>query len=125
MFNVIIAGTRTFTDYDLLCRKCDFYFQNRKPTAIICGEAKGADTLGRRYAIEHGINVLSFPADWDRYGKSAGYIRNQQMAEKADALIAFWNDESKGTRNMIDVARKKGLHCRIVHYKKYEKDMKE
>ncbi len=116
MFNVIIAGTRTFLDYDLLCSKCDHYFSRIKPTAIICGEACGADRLGKRYAEEHGIPVLSFPAEWDKYGKSAGYIRNQQMAVHADALIAFWDGESKGTHNMITIAKNKGLPCRIVLY---------
>jgi len=117
MFNVIIAGTRTFSDYQLLCEKCDYYFQNCEPTAIICGEAKGADTLGKRYAKERNIKVLSFPADWDRYGKSAGYRRNQQMAENAQALIVFWDGISRGTKNMIDIAVSKGLPCRIVRYR--------
>lgn len=116
MFNVIIAGTRTFLDYDLLRSKCDHYFSRIKPTAIICGEACGADRLGKRYAEENGIPVLSFPAEWDKYGKSAGYIRNQQMAVHADALIAFWDGESKGTHNMITIAKNKGLPCRIVLY---------
>lgn len=125
MFNVIIAGTRTFLDYDLLCSKCDRFFSRIKPTAIICGEACGADKLGKRYAEEHDIPVMSFPADWDKYGKVAGYIRNKQMAAHADALIVFWDGKSKGTRNMITIAKENGLQCRIVLYKKYEKDMKE
>lgn len=116
MFNVIIAGTRTFNDYDLLCKKCDVFFSRMKPDAIVCGEARGADLLGRRYAEEHGIPILSFPADWDTYGKKAGYLRNRQMAEAAHALVVFWDGESRGTKNMIDLAHEYGLPMRIVRY---------
>ena len=115
-FQVIIAGSRTFNNYDLLCRKCDYYFLKRKPTAILCGEARGADLLGKRYALEHGIKVLYFPANWDRDGKSAGFLRNREMAENADALIAFWDGESKGTQHMIRLAQDKKLPVRVVKY---------
>ena len=113
-FAVIIAGTRTFDDFDLLCRKCDVFFSDKKPTAIICGEARGADTLGRRYAEDHGISVESYPADWDHYGRSAGFIRNKEMASRADALVAFWDGKSRGTKNMIEIARSKGIPIRVV-----------
>lgn len=116
-FRVIIAGGREFNDYELLSTKCDFFFSNRRPTAIVCGEARGADTLGKRYAKEHGIPVRSFPADWNTYGKKAGYIRNEEMAQNADALIAFWDGKSPGTKNMIELAQKKGLAYRVVIYK--------
>lgn len=115
-FKVIIAGSRTFDDYDLLHERCDYFFSNKKPTAILCGEARGADRLGKRYGIEHGIEVLYFPADWDRNGKSAGYLRNREMAENADALIAFWDGVSKGTLNMIELANKKGIPVRVVRF---------
>lgn len=113
-FNVIIAGTRTFEDYDILCEHCNRFFSNKKPTAIICGEARGADTLGKRYAEEHGIPVMSFPADWNKYKKAAGYIRNQEMAQHADALVAFWDGQSRGTKNMIEIAKKMNLPRRVV-----------
>ncbi len=113
-FAVIIAGSREFQDYALLCRKCDVIFSRRKPTAILCGEARGADTLGKRYAQEHGIPVLSFPADWEKYGRKAGFLRNQEMADNADALVAFWDGKSKGTKNMIDIADNAGIPCRVV-----------
>lgn len=116
-FDVIIAGTRSFQDYDLLCRKCDVLFSVKKPTSIICGEARGADTLGRKYAEERGIPVQSFPADWDTYGKRAGYIRNEEMARHADALVAFWDGESRGTKNMICIASSSGIPIRIIRYR--------
>lgn len=114
MFRVIIAGTRTFDDYGLLRSKCDFFFQRKKPTAIICGEARGADTLGKRYAQEMGIPVISIPADWDRHGRKAGYLRNVEMARCADALVAFWDGKSSGTKNMLEIAAEKGIPYRIV-----------
>lgn len=116
-FRVIIAGSRTFDNYELLCKKCDLFFSRRKPTAILCGEARGADMLGKRYAIEHGIEVLYFPANWDRDGKSAGYLRNKEMAENADALVAFWDGTSRGTAHMINLAKEKRLKVRIVRCK--------
>ena len=115
-FAVIIAGTRTFEDYELLCRECDIFFLQKKPTHIICGEARGADTLGKKYAEERGIPVLSFPADWKAHGKAAGYIRNKQMAERGDALVAFWDGKSRGTKNMIDLAHKANIPVRVVRY---------
>lgn len=115
-FDVIIAGTRDFNDYAFLKEKCDFFFSQKRPTSIICGEARGADTLGKRYAQERGIPVQSFPADWDSYGKRAGYLRNEEMARHADALIAFWDGMSRGTGNMIEIANRMGLAVRIVRY---------
>ena len=65
------------------------------------GDAAGADTMGARWANNNNIPIKHFPAEWDRYGKSAGYIRNAEMGEYADALIAFWNGHSTGTKHMI------------------------
>ena len=115
-FSVIIAGSRGFSDYDLLCEKCDKIFSRRKPTAILCGEAKGADSLGKRYAKEHRIPIQSFPAQWDQYGEAAGMMRNKQMLAFADALVAFWDGESRGTENMLDIAANKGIPVRIIRY---------
>lgn len=115
-FNVIIAGSRGFQDYDLLCSKCDRFFSRRKPSAILCGTARGADKLGERYAKERGINVLYYPADWDSHGRAAGYIRNAEMADNADALVAFWDGQSRGTKHMIDIAVEKGLLIRVIYY---------
>ena len=117
-FKVIIAGSRTFRDYELMKQKLDIAFSKRKPTAIICGEAKGADSLGKKYAKEHRINVESYPADWTKNGKGAGYIRNEEMAENADALIAFWDGKSAGTKHMIKTATDLGLQVRVINFEK-------
>ena len=110
----IIAGSRTFEDYDLLEDVCDRFFAGRKIYMIASGGAKGADQLGERYAANHQIPVMKFSADWDTYGRSAGPIRNQEMAEWASGLLAFWDGKSRGTWDMIKKAKEKKLYPIIV-----------
>ena len=117
-FQVIIAGSRDFADYGLLQAKCDQFFRDKRPTAIISGLARGADTLGARYARERGIQVLEFPTDWERLGRRAGMVRNLQMLEAANAVVAFWDGQSRGTAHTINEAKKKGLPLRVVRYQK-------
>lgn len=117
MFRVIIAGSRKFSDYDLLERTMDKALSTvQDDITVVCGKAKGADTLGEQYAKEHGYEVQYFPADWNRYGKVAGYIRNTTMAKNADALVAFWDGESPGTKHMIETAQSLGLRVRVKTY---------
>lgn len=117
MFKVIIAGGRDFNDYDLLMKKVNSLLRNQyEGIEVVSGGARGADSLGERYAVDSDMSIKEFPADWDKYGKSAGYRRNVDMAEYADALIAFWDGKSKGTKHMIDIATKKGLKVRVVYY---------
>lgn len=111
-FRVIIAGSRSFEDFDTLCNVCDHMLQNKLDIIIVSGTAKGADKLGKRYAKERGHKINLYPADWT-LGKRAGYIRNETMAQNADALIAFWDGKSKGTNHMIDLAKKYNLKTKI------------
>lgn len=80
---------------------------------IVSGCASGADAIGERYAEEKGFAVEKYPADWKRYGRGAGFIRNRQMAEVCDYVICFWDGESKGTKSMIDYAIKKNKPVKI------------
>ena len=110
MFRVIIAGGRDFNNYAGLSASMDYLLKNVcDEIQIICGMARGADRLGERYAKERGYKIRYFPADWDTYGKSAGYRRNVEMASNADALVAFWDGVSYGTKHMIDIAKEKGF----------------
>lgn len=124
---IIVAGGRDFRDYDLLEETLDKYIENLSKNeevhiTIISGGARGADTLGERYANIRGYHLLRFPANWDKYGKRAGYIRNAEMAKYAVAddsygvLFAFWDCESRGTKNMIETAEKYGLEGHVIGY---------
>ena len=83
---------------------------------IVSGGCAGADLLGERYAKENGYSIDRYPAEWQKYGRKAGIMRNAVMADNADALIAYWDGISRGTKNMIDEARKKGLAVRVKRY---------
>jgi len=111
---VIIAGGRDFNDYDLLRGKCDEVIGDNTDIEIISGTANGADRLGERYAKEKGYPVVRFPAKWSEYGKSAGPIRNKEMADYGDTLISFWDGKSKGTKHMIETAKRNNLHVTVV-----------
>lgn len=117
-FKLVIAGGRDFEDYKFLKKKLLYFIgdKNMSDVTIVSGRAKGADALGERFAKEFGCNLKTFPADWDKHGKSAGFIRNAQMAKYADACIAFWDGESKGTKHMIDLANKEKIMLRVVEY---------
>lgn len=103
----IIAGSRSITDYNILLQvmeEIDFGI-----TEIVSGTAKGTDSLGERYAIENNIPLKKFPADWNKWGKVAGRIRNGQMNMYADALILLWDGKSRGSKHMLEIARERGL----------------
>lgn len=112
---LIIAGNRTFTDYRAFCPHVDRFVSalSEKPT-IVSGCATGVDSLAIRYAQEHGLQLVRVPADWARHGRAAGPIRNRQMAGQADALLAFWDGKSAGTRSMITIARELGLRVTVI-----------
>lgn len=122
---IIIAGGRDFDDYILLCERLDTYIGYidigpKDYVEIISGCVQGADKLGERYALDNCHFIKRYPADWERYGKSAGPIRNREMAEyaaeKNGVLFAFWDGKSKGTKNMIETAEKFGLETHVVIY---------
>lgn len=117
MLRVIIAGGRDFDDYETLRAVVDKILSKTKDEIqIVSGGARGADKLGEQYAKERGYDISIFYADWDRYGASAGYKRNLEMAQNADALIAFWDGESRGTKHMINLATERGLKVRVWRY---------
>jgi hypothetical protein len=78
--------------------------------------APGADRLAVQFAKRHEVQLYEFPADWDGYGKAAGFIRNKQMAEFSHGLLAFWNGESKGTAHMIKTMQDMNRPVHIVKY---------
>jgi hypothetical protein len=119
IFRVIVAGGRYYNNFHQLTAELDFLLSEKEKThaiVIVSGKAKGADSLGEEYAKLRGYLVDDHPAAWDIHGKSAGYKRNVEMAENADALVAFWDGISRGTKHMIDIATNKGLPTRVVRY---------
>ena len=112
--NIIVAGSRTFTNYKLLEEILNKYVSPND--TIISGVAKGADMLGIVYSYRHNIKVKRFPANWNLYGKSAGYKRNVEMANNADMLIAFWNGISRGTKHMIDTMNNQNKKVITIKY---------
>lgn len=113
---LIIAGGRNFSDYDLLCEEVNKITAGVPGVEIVSGGARGADLLGEHYAIDKGLTVKRFPADWDRYGKAAGFRRNAEMAKYADHCICFWDGQSRGTAHMINLAKEAGLEVKVVKY---------
>ena len=97
---VIIAGSRTIEDYEYV--KDVIKRSNFTITEVVCGKAsRGVDALGERYAIENDIPVKPFYANWKKFGKAAGMMRNNDMADYAEAIIAIWDGSSRGTKDMI------------------------
>ena len=108
-YKLVVAGCRDFHDYSVASSEIHKHLQKLDAdysVIIVSGCAEGADKLGERYAAEHNLPIDRFPAEWDTYGKYAGPRRNAQMARVADAVLVFWNGKSKGTKNMIENAKK-------------------
>ena len=114
---IIIAGGRDFQNYAVLRGAMDGVVADiSSPVTIVSGAARGADALGEQYAAERGLTVARFPADWKNLGRKAGPIRNEQMAEAASMLVAFWDGQSRGTKNMIENMAKRGKPYRVFDY---------
>lgn len=111
---VIIAGSRNIVDYDKIV-KC-IEKANLDITEVICGCCTGVDLFGKKWAIDNHIPIKHFPPDWDKHGKKAGILRNQDMADYGEALILVWNGTSRGSKNMLEEARKRKLkvYCFVL-----------
>lgn len=107
-----IIGSRGFQNYSLLIKELDP--KKDKITLVISGGAEGADTLGEKWARGNKIPTLIFPANWNKFGKRAGYIRNEDIIKNCDCCIAFWDGVSKGTAHSISLCKKYNKPCKIV-----------
>ena len=113
-FRVIVAGSREFNDYNLLSSELDKFLAGKKNVTIISGTARGADRMGEQYAAEHGYKIDQFPAEWSKYHQGAGPIRNLEMVKTADAVVAFWDNQSTGTKNIIDCAKQENILYKVI-----------
>jgi len=111
---VAIVGSRGFNDMELLRATLEEF--RGQITLIVSGGAKGADTLGEQYAKENGIPTLIFKPDWEKHGKAAGFIRNKDIVENADTVVAMWDGASHGTENSIQHGYKMNKRVKIVIY---------
>lgn len=124
MYRIIVAGGRDFEDYDLLEEKVTEIIDElgAEEFEIVSGGARGADKLGETYANQRDLPWRRFPAEWDKYGKGAGHVRNAQMGNYATedgytgVLIAFWDGNSTGTSNMISIAKRLKMKIYIINY---------
>ena len=115
-----IVGSRGFSHYNYLDKSIQVYFPIQSITGIVSGGAIGADALGKRFATDHKLLYTEYPADWNKHGKAAGYIRNVEIVNNCDVLIAYWDAVSKGTRHSINIARKTDKPTLIFLYAKQQ-----
>lgn len=115
---IIIAGSREYNNYEEAVKLIDKFIKdvNSSNVVIVSGGAKGADKIGEEYAARNDLDCVVYKANWGKYGKQAGIIRNGEMAKNADCLLAFWDGESRGTYNMINTAKKRKLKVRVFNY---------
>lgn len=116
MRNIVIAGSRTLQNNYKAIAALDAFFKKYKPSefTIVCGMARGIDMMARDKGVELGFSVLEYPADWERFGKSAGYIRNVEMAKVSDCAFILWDGKSRGTKHMIDLCEKESVTAHII-----------
>jgi predicted Rossmann fold nucleotide-binding protein DprA/Smf involved in DNA uptake len=111
----IIAGSRSIRDIMLVYSAMDLAeTAGIIPTVVLSGTAAGVDEDGERWAMRRGIPVERYPADWDTYGRSAGFRRNELMVSKAEAVVVLWDGESKGAAHTVRMARRAMLKLLVV-----------
>lgn len=121
MYKLIVAGARTVNEYSGVTSAVDVVVSQlvaeEYEVEIVSGHALGVDQYGERYAQDNDLDLVIMPANWKRYGKSAGYKRNKKMAEYADGLVAIKHKNSKGTQHMIDLATGANLKVWVFEFK--------
>lgn len=116
---LIVAGGRDFNDYQLLSQcimDIALVEYPDRAISIVSGMAKGADSLGYMFAVENNVRKYIFPANWNQYGKRAGMLRNKEMGNFSDVLLAFWDGQSRGTQQMIQFMGSLNKPVHIVRY---------
>jgi|SRR5215831_5934683 len=115
---ILVCGSRHFWDTKLFDEVLNYYwYPVRAIDVIIHGGAQGADTLADLWAESKGIYIEEYRAQWEKYGKAAGLIRNKQMLDegKPDMVIAFLAPDSRGTANMIKQATEAGVEVKVIN----------
>ena len=109
-----VVGTRTFERADLVDTHLDRWRETHADLVVVSGGAMGADRLAASYAKRHNLPLIQYRADWARHGRRAGALRNKQIVDNADAVIAFWDEQSPGTRITLDMAARSGIPATVI-----------
>ncbi len=117
---IIVCGGTDFSDYEFFRASLEKLFEDYEDIRIVSGHAKGADTFAEKYAADNQIPIRVFPAEWEKYGRAAGPIRNRTMLdyakEETPVVVAFWDGRSPGTGNMLKEAMAADVECHIFNY---------
>lgn len=113
---IVVCGTRAYDDETHVFKALDQLTRkwNKEDIAIVTGGAEGPDKIAEQWSFKRMVTRVIFHADWQKYGKQAGMIRNSEMAKYGTHCVAFWDGESVGTRDMIRKAKKQGLKVKII-----------
>jgi hypothetical protein len=114
---LIVAGSRSIDSYVVVERAIRRVSERHSLVEIVSGAARGVDTLGERWAKANGVLIKRFPAEWDKHGRKAGMLRNAEMAQYADGLLAVWDGVSLGTKNMIETMRRLDKYVAVWTHK--------
>ncbi len=122
IFYCLIVGSRSFNDYKCLKFNCDSLLINQQNICVVSGGARGADSFAEQYAKEKGYDLKIFKANWNLFGKQAGFIRNEEMHKYISqfnkrGVIAFWDGQSKGTEQNFQLSKKYNNEIKIIKYK--------
>jgi hypothetical protein len=112
---VAVVGGRDFDDYDLMKKTLD---EIQDVDLIVSGGSEGADNLAERYAYEKSIKMKVFKPNWNMFGRQAGFLRNIDIINNADMVVAFWDGMSRGTKHSIDIAKKGNIKTVVVEYRR-------
>lgn len=115
---LIVAGSRNITSYKFVEEAIKSITPSiiGKVSYVISGKARGVDYLGECWAKQNNIQILEFPAEWNKFGKAAGPKRNEKMVENADILLACWDFKSLGTKHIISYAYKMNKPVYVRYY---------
>lgn len=114
-----VIGSRDFSDYEILKNRLDLFRRFKIIDEIVSGGAYGADKLAEKYAKDNNIPIKIFLPNWNKHGRVAGPIRNRQIIEYCDSMIAFWDCKSKGTLSSINICEELNVPYQIIKYKEF------
>lgn len=106
---IVIGGCRGYNNYQVFCGYMDNWLAqlgDGDEIIILSGHCSGTDAMAEKYATQNNLELEIYPAEWKRYGKAAGPMRNRLMVENSDYVIAFWDGKSRGTKSLIGYAEK-------------------